>query len=168
MLLILLQLIALSAVGSAAALAASISPAARRRFSVDLFHVNVADCALDFEVCGALYFLTTNGAYVLVRLFAVGACLLLRRNTSESNAHIKAALSKLVHKGVCRAGNRITDCAVIINLQVASFCLSLKGLIVVAALLASVLNLVNETEKVYPYLAVLFNTSTQYKSRLKS
>ena len=81
-------------------------------------------------------------------LLALGLGLSLRHDTSEADAQVNASLSELSLKGVGRRGMRVTVGAVILDDQVAALTLSLEGLVVVAAILAGVSDLVFGAEEV--------------------
>ena len=92
--------------------------------------------------------LTADRADVTVSLLALGLGLSLRHDTSEADAQVNASLSELSLKGVGRRGMRVTVGAVVLDDQVAALTLSLEGLVVVAAILAGVSDLVFGAEEV--------------------
>ena len=81
-------------------------------------------------------------------LLALGLGLGLRHDASKADAQVDASLGELSLEGVGRRGMRVAVSAVILDDQVTALALGLEGLVVVAAILAGVGNLVFGAEEV--------------------
>lgn len=114
---------------------------------VSPLHSDLADTANEAEVGGRLNFLPTDRANIAVRLFAFGLCFLFRHNAGERNFKYKAVILKGLLKGLGRICVGEAHGTVVPDFKVSCLSLSLEGLVVVAALLASVLNLIHEAVK---------------------
>lgn len=114
---------------------------------VSPLHSDLADTANEAEVGGRLNFLPADRANVAVRLFAFGLCFLLRHNASERDLKYEAVIFESLLEGLGRIRVGEANSTVITDFKVSRLSLSLESLVVVAALLASVLNLIHEAVK---------------------
>ena len=80
-------------------------------------------------------------------LLALSLGLSLRHDAGKADAQVNASLSELSLEGVGRRGMRVTVGTVIFNDQIAALTLSLEGLVVIAAILAGVSDLVLSAEE---------------------
>lgn len=116
-------------------------------FLVSPLHSDLADTANETEVGGRLNFLPADRANVAVRLFAFGLCFLFRHNAGERDLKYKAVILEGLLEGLSRICVREAHSTVVPDFKVSRLGLGLEGLVVVAALLASVLNLIHEAVK---------------------
>lgn len=92
--------------------------------------------------------LPADGADVAVSLLALSLGLSLRHDAGKADAQVDAGLGELGLKGVGRRGMRVAVSTVILDDQVTALALGLEGLVVVAAILAGVSNLVLDRKSV--------------------
>lgn len=107
-------------------------------------HRDLADPTDQTQLSRSPDLLAANRANIAVGLLALSLGFLLRRNAGEGNFQHKTILLESLLEGVGRAGVRESHSAVIPDLQVASLSFGLEGLVVVAALLAGVGDVVHK------------------------